>query len=80
VPPEENIGPRATRRGATAKTSTTDLPSYPDVEHDAGVGPEGGSAAGAPGWISVFGIVIVILVVVMLVVLHLTGAIGPGLH
>lgn len=56
------------------------LSRYPDAEADTGVERDRGSAAGAPPWIAVLGIVIAILVVLTLVVLHLTGAIGPGLH
>jgi hypothetical protein len=65
VPSEENAGP---------------LPRYPDAEDDTGARADRRSAAGAPRWITVLGIVIAILVVLTLVVLHLTGAIGPGLH
>jgi hypothetical protein len=31
-------------------------------------------------WVSVAGIVVAVLVVLLLVVLHLTGALGPGVH
>jgi hypothetical protein len=60
--------------------AVTGLPRYPDSEEDSGIGHERGSAGDVPSWITVVGIVIVILVVLTLVVLHLTGAIGPGLH
>jgi hypothetical protein len=56
------------------------MPRYPDAEDDTRVEGERGSATGTPRWITVLGIVIAILAVLTLVVLHLTGAIGPGLH
>jgi hypothetical protein len=58
----------------------TGLPSYPGTENGTDAEPNRGSAAGAPHWITVFGIVIAILMILTLVVLHLTGAIGPGVH
>jgi hypothetical protein len=51
----------------------------PDTD-DTGLGPERGSAAGPPRWITVLGVVVIVLVVLTLVVLHLTGAVGPGVH
>jgi hypothetical protein len=43
-------------------------------------GPERESARGTPGWMTVVGIVVVILVVTVFVVLHLTGVLGPEAH
>ena len=57
-----------------------DPPSYPDTGEDRSVGPDGGSPTGTPRWVSVLGIVIAIALVLLLVVLHLTGVLGPGAH
>jgi hypothetical protein len=37
-------------------------------------------ADGPPRWLTVLGVVVAVLVVLMFVVLHLTGAVGPGVH
>jgi hypothetical protein len=55
-----------------------DPPSYPDTGDDTGVRPDRGSATSTSRWVLVVGIVIA--VVLLLVVLHLTGVLGPGAH
>jgi hypothetical protein len=55
-------------------------PPYPDAGDDSGVGPGLPPADGAPRWVSVVGIIIVVGLVLLMIVLHLTGAIGPGAH
>jgi hypothetical protein len=57
-----------------------DPPSYPDTDDDTAVAPDRGSATGRPRWVPVLGIVIAIVLVLLLVVLHLTGVLGPGAH
>jgi hypothetical protein len=57
-----------------------DPPPYPDTGDDTGVGPDRGSATGTPRWVFVLGIIIAIVLVLLLVVLHLTGTLGPGAH
>jgi len=57
-----------------------DPPPYPDAGDDAGVGPDRGRASSRRRWRSVLGIVIAIAFVLVFVVLHLTGALGPGAH
>jgi hypothetical protein len=57
-----------------------DLPSHPDT-HDAGDGHGRGPATGgAPRWLGVVGTTVAIMVVALLIVLHLTGVLGPGGH
>ena len=57
-----------------------DPPPYPDAGDDTGVGPERGSASGTPRWVPVLGVVIATVLALLLVVLHLTGVLGPGAH
>jgi hypothetical protein len=57
-----------------------DPPRYPDTGDDTGLGRDRGSATGTPRWVSVLGIIIAIALVLLVVVLHLTGTLGPGAH
>ncbi|HKA50872.1 MAG TPA: hypothetical protein VKK19_14895 [Candidatus Dormibacteraeota bacterium] len=53
-----------------------DLPSYPEAHTDLDTRPDRESTRSAPRWVFVVAIVVVLLIVV----LHLTGILGPGLH
>jgi hypothetical protein len=70
--------------GATEETYVADLPPYPgsqsETGDDTGVGSARSSPASRPRWQSALGIVVVIVFLVLIVVLHLTGVLGPGLH
>ncbi len=61
-----------------------DLPRYSgtsdDGDDDTSMKPDHGSTTDTPGWMSVLGIVIAIVLLLLIVVLHLTGILGPGLH
>jgi hypothetical protein len=57
-----------------------DPPHYPDTGEDTGGRRDRGSASRTPRWVLVLGIVIAIVLVLLLVVLHLTGVLGPGAH
>jgi hypothetical protein len=57
-----------------------DLPSHPDTDDaDAGHG-RGSATGGTPRWVSLVGTIVAIMVVALLIVLHLTGVLGPGGH
>lgn len=60
------------------ETHMADLPAFPDanIDQDTGAGPDCGSTQSAPRWL----FVIAIAVVLLIVVLHLTGILGSGLH
>ncbi len=58
------------------------LPSYPHSDPDSGsasgTGPHRDRRGRTPRWVSVAGIVLAVALVVVLVVLHVTGVVGPG--
>jgi hypothetical protein len=53
-----------------------ELPHYPLADDDGGAGTD----QHTPRWVFPLVIVGVVLIVVLLVVLHRTGIMGPGLH
>jgi hypothetical protein len=55
-------------------------PPYPDKGDDTGGRPEPGTTTGTSRWVSVLVIVMVIGLIALIVVLHLTGSVGPGAH
>jgi hypothetical protein len=57
----------------------TDPPRHPGTDGTDGPGPEE-SSGGTPRWVVVLGITIAIALVALIVLLHLTGTIGPGAH
>ena len=57
--------------------------AHPDDAHpgdDAGAQLGRGSTVSTPRWVRVLGIVIGIALVALVVILHLTGTLGPGLN
>jgi hypothetical protein len=52
-------------------------PLHPDTGDDSA---DRGSVTATPRWVPVLAIVIVIALVLLVVVLHLTGVLGPGAH
>jgi hypothetical protein len=57
-----------------------DPPRYSETDEDAGTGPDRGAASSPPRWVFVLGMIIAIALVVLIVLLHLTGTLGPGVH
>jgi len=57
----------------------SDPPRHPGTDGDGGPAPEG-SPGGTPRWMVVLGITMAIALVALIVLLHLTGTIGPGAH
>ena len=56
-------------------------PSHsPHPGDDAGHRPDHGATGGTPRWVVLVAIVIVAALLGLIVFLHLTGAIGPGVH
>ena len=57
----------------------TDPPRHPGTDVNGGPGPER-SPGGASRWKVVLGVTIAIALLALIVLLHLTGTIGPGAH
>jgi hypothetical protein len=57
----------------------TDPPRRPGTDGDDGPAPAG-PPGGASRWKIVLGVTIAIALLVVIVLLHLTGTIGPGAH
>jgi hypothetical protein len=53
---------------------------HSETEEDAGRGPDREAASSTPRWVFVLGIIIAIALVGLMVLFHLTGTIGPGVH
>jgi hypothetical protein len=57
------------------------VPQRPrDTADETGVTPGHRSATGTPRWVLVLGIVVAVGLALLLLVLHLTGVLGPGAH
>jgi hypothetical protein len=57
-----------------------DVSRSPETSDDARQDPDQGAARGTSRWVVLVGIVIVAALLGLIVFLHLTGAIGPGVH
>jgi len=57
-----------------------DPPRSPNTEDDARRGADGPAASRAPRWVLILVALAAIALLGLMVVLHLTGIIGPGLH
>ena len=54
--------------------------AYPHGGNDPSEWPGRGSTRGTPRWVRLAGVVLVIGVLALVIVLHLTGTLGPGAH
>lgn len=54
-------------------------PRYPQTDDDTGVGPDRESTTGTAPWVYVL-VIVGIALILLMVVLHLTGTMGHGLH
>lgn len=52
----------------------------PDNQDDPGTRLDGGPTTSTPRWMPLVGVVIAIALIALLVVLHLTGTLGGGVH
>lgn len=57
-----------------------ELPRFPNPDNISDTTEEGASITGRPRWVAVVAIGVMAAVVVLVVVLHVTGVIGPGSH
>jgi hypothetical protein len=55
-------------------------PPSPETGNDADHGPGGAPAGGPARWVVVIGIAVAVAVLGLIIFLHLSGAIGPGIH
>ncbi len=53
---------------------------YPESKGDQGLGDRQGSNIGMPRWQTALFIVVGIALIVLFLLLHLSGAVGPGTH
>ena len=53
-------------------------PRYPGTDEDTAARPD--REPGTPRWISVAVVAAVVLAVLVIVILHITGTLGPGSH
>jgi hypothetical protein len=57
-----------------------DPPRSPDAEDEARRGADGGGARGTPRWLLILVAIVAVAVLGLMVFLHLTDTLGPGLH
>ncbi|HEV8274485.1 MAG TPA: hypothetical protein VGQ26_02150 [Streptosporangiaceae bacterium] len=57
-----------------------DPPRSPETEDEARRGADGGAASGTPRWLLILVAIVAVALLGLMVVLHLTGTLGPGRH
>jgi hypothetical protein len=57
-----------------------DPPRPPETDDEAGRGADGGAASSTPGWVLILVAIVAVALLGLMVFLHLTGTLGPGLH
>jgi hypothetical protein len=61
-------------------TRMVDPPRSPEPEDDARRPGDGGTPSGTPGWVLILVAIAAVALLGLMVFLHLTGTLGPGLH
>jgi hypothetical protein len=57
-----------------------DPPRPPETDGEARRGAGGGAASGMPRWLVILVAIVAVALLGLMVLLHLTGTLGPGLH
>ena len=57
-----------------------DPPRSPEADDQARRGADGGAATGTPRWLLILVAIVAVAVLGLMVFLHLSGTLGPGLH
>ena len=61
-------------------THMADPPRFPKTEDEARRGADGGLASSTPRWVLILVAIVAVALLGLMVLLHLTGILGPGLH
>lgn len=84
APPEADVRSETAEAGRVGQQPTAHPPRFPDTEEGTGVGHHRRGATRKRRWPSILGKIIAIAIavgfVVLIVLLHLTGTFGPGVH
>lgn len=75
----DTLGGLPEERIQQEETEMTEPPRHPGTDGNGGPDPER-SPGGASRWMVVLGVTIAIALFAMIVLLHVTGTIGPGAH
>jgi len=65
---------------AQEETRMDNPPRHPRSEQDTGRSPNWGTDRRPPRWVFVLGIIVAVALLGLMVLLHLGGTLGPGVH